>query len=70
MPGGFRITLTEGRNRQIRKMAAKVGLAVRDLKRVRVGPLVLGGLPEGRWRELGPAEVAALEAAIPKPPPA
>ncbi len=61
---GFRITLTEGRNRQIRKMAAKVGLTVLDLKRVRQGPVVLAGLPEGRFRELAPSEVAALSAAI------
>jgi len=68
MPGGFRITLTEGRNRQIRKMSAKVGLSVRGLKRVRIGPFKLGDLPEGRWRQLTDAEVAALEAAIPKLP--
>jgi pseudouridine synthase len=57
------ITLYEGRNRQVRDMCARVGHPVRSLERVRYGPLTLRGLPRGRWRELTPAEVAALRAA-------
>ena len=59
-PQVLRFTLTEGRNRQIRRMAELVGLRVVDLHRVRIGPLKLGGLPEGRWRALSAEERAAL----------
>jgi 23S rRNA pseudouridine2604 synthase len=52
--------LKEGRNRQIRRMCELVGLHVVDLFRVRIGPLRLGDLPEGRWRVLSPEERAAL----------
>ena len=44
--------LTEGRNRQIRRMCQKVGLLVEDLQRIRIGPIELGDLPEGKWRYL------------------
>ena len=57
------IVLKEGRNRQIRRMAELVELRVVDLMRVRVGPLKLGDLPEGRWRPLTADERAALIAA-------
>jgi 23S rRNA pseudouridine2605 synthase len=63
---GFRIILTEGRNRQIRKMATKVGLGVVDLQRLRQGPVLLGGLPSGKWRMLSPSAIAKLEAASQK----
>ena len=53
-------TLWEGRNRQIRRMCEAVELRVVDLLRVRIGPLQLADLPEGRWRPLDPAERAAL----------
>ena len=56
----LRVVLTEGRNRQIRRMCELVDLRVVDLFRVRIGPLYLGDLPEGRWRALGPEERAAL----------
>ena len=59
----LRITLTEGRNRQIRRMCEAVRLWVLDLHRIRIGPLRLGDLPEGRWRMLTPQERAALIAA-------
>jgi 23S rRNA pseudouridine2604 synthase len=62
-PGRLRFVLTEGRNRQIRRMCDLVGLRVTDLLRVRIGPLRLGGLPEGRWRVLTPDERAQLIAA-------
>lgn len=52
--------LREGRKRQIRRMAESVSLSVVDLKRIRVGPLWLGELPEGRWRPLAPSERNAL----------
>lgn len=56
----LRFILTEGRNRQIRRMCELVGLEVTDLVRVRIGPLRLGDLPEGRWRHLTPPERDAL----------
>jgi 23S rRNA pseudouridine2604 synthase len=56
----LRFVLWEGRNRQIRRMCEAVGLHVVDLFRVRIGPLRLGDLPEGRWRPLAPEERAAL----------
>ena len=56
----MRFILREGRKRQIRRMCDLVGLHVVDLKRIRIGPLELGDLPEGRWRVLTPAERAAL----------
>jgi 23S rRNA pseudouridine2604 synthase len=56
----LRFVLTEGRNRQIRRMCDQLELRVTDLLRVRIGPLVLGDLPEGRWRMLTPAERGAL----------
>jgi 23S rRNA pseudouridine2604 synthase len=56
----LRFVLTEGRKRQIRRMCDLVGLRVVDLLRVRIGPLQLGELPEGRWRVLTAAERAAL----------
>lgn len=59
----LRFVLTEGRNRQIRRMCELVGLEVVDLVRVRIGPLLLGDLPEGKWRHLTAAEREALIAA-------
>jgi 23S rRNA pseudouridine2604 synthase len=56
----LRIVLREGRKRQIRRMCQMVGLEVVGLKRVRIGPIRLGSLPEGRWRFLQPAELDAL----------
>lgn len=54
------ITIHEGRNRQIRKMCSAVGLPVRDLRRVRMGPITLGRLKPGHWRDLTPQEIRAL----------
>ncbi len=59
-PQKLRFVLKEGRNRQIRRMCELVDLGVLDLFRVRIGPLQLGGLPEGRWRVLSAEERAAL----------
>jgi 16S rRNA U516 pseudouridylate synthase RsuA-like enzyme len=44
-------------------MCATVGLRVTRLRRVRMGPLLLGALPLGKWRELTKREVAALKVA-------
>lgn len=52
----LRFVLREGKKRQIRRMCEAVGLIVRGLKRVRVGKLMLGNLPEGQWRFLEPHE--------------
>ena len=54
------IVLTEGKNRQVRRMCAAVGHEVRELVRVRIGGLGLGDLAPGRWRRLESAEVARL----------
>ncbi len=62
-PNGLRITIHEGRNRQVRRMCAAVGHPVRRLVRTRIGPLRVANLGPGEWRELSPAEVRALERA-------
>lgn len=54
------IILYEGRNRQIRKMCDALGLEVARLKRIAVGSLKLGMLPQGKWRELSEEEVHKL----------
>jgi 23S rRNA pseudouridine2604 synthase len=59
-PQRLRFTLMEGRNRQIRRMCELVDLDVTDLLRLRIGPLKLGDLKEGRWRALTAAERDAL----------
>ena len=59
----LRFILTEGRNRQIRRMCDLVELRVTDLHRIRIGPLALGDLPEGKWRLLTADERAALTGA-------
>ena len=60
------ITIKEGRNRQIRKMCEAVGLEVARLRRISVGPLRLGMLKPGTWRELTPDELRAIRTAIGK----
>lgn len=51
------ITISEGRNRQIRKMFQQVGSFVMQLRRIAVGPIILGHLPLGRFRHLTKGEV-------------
>lgn len=55
------ITITEGKNRQVRRMLEAVAHAVLKLVRIRVGPLTLDGLPVGRYRRLTSGEVQALK---------
>ena len=62
-PGVLRITIHEGRNRQIRRMCEAVGHPVRRLVRVRIGPLTDRRLQPGEWRELTPDEVRRLAVA-------
>lgn len=50
------LELVEGKNRQVRRMTAAIGHPTLRLLRVRIGSFVLGDLPPGTWRELGPAE--------------
>ena len=57
----FRIILTQGLNRQIRRMCQQVGLTVKALRRVREGQVQLGGLKLGKWRYLTDEEVAILK---------
>ncbi len=64
----LRITITEGRNRQVRRMCEAIGHPVRRLKRVEVGPLRLGELSLGAIRSLHDAQVNALRQAVGLPP--
>ncbi|MFC1903592.1 pseudouridine synthase [Chloroflexota bacterium] len=59
-PFNYSITIHEGRKRQVRRMFASLGHHVLALKRVRMGNLSLGNLPEGKTRELGVREVRRL----------
>jgi 23S rRNA pseudouridine2457 synthase len=61
------ISISQGMNRQVRKMCATVGLPCLRLVRVALGPLGLGELAPGQWRELTAAEVQALQALGPPP---
>jgi 23S rRNA pseudouridine2605 synthase len=63
------ITIHEGRYRQVRRMCEAVGLTVRGLHRPAYGPLQLGTLPRGDWRELTGEEVRRLRAASARPVP-
>lgn len=58
------MTISEGRNRQIRKMCEAVGLEVARLKRISVGPVKLGMLKPGTWRELQPSEINVLRGTV------
>jgi 23S rRNA pseudouridine2605 synthase len=62
-PNLLRITIHEGRNRQVRRMCEAVGHPVVRLVRVRIGPLADPDLPPGAWRPLSTDEVRALERA-------
>ena len=58
------ITLKEGRNRQVRRMCASIGHPVRKLTRLRMGPIRLGDLAPGHWRDLSQAEVDKLQSDV------
>ncbi len=55
------LVLTEGRNRQVRRMTAAVGFPTLRLVRVAIGEITLDGLTPGQWRDLNPAERASLD---------
>lgn len=57
----LRITMREGRKRQIRRVADRLGHPVQRLFRVQIGPLHIGDLPGGKWRHLTESEVEALK---------
>ncbi|MCS7061295.1 MAG: pseudouridine synthase, partial [Anaerolineae bacterium] len=56
----LRVTLREGRKRQIKRVAKALGHPVLRLMRVRIGPITLGDLQPGRWRRLTREEVRQL----------
>ncbi len=56
----FLITIYEGKNRQIRRMCEALGLELIRLKRIAIGDVRLGMLPQGKWRELNEQEIRAL----------
>ena len=57
----FRVTIHEGRNRQIRRMCEAAGMRCTRLRRIQEGSLRLGDLPCGAWRYLTPEEIAELK---------
>lgn len=60
----LRVILLEGRKRQLRRMAAAAGTRVVRLRRVRIGPILLGTLAPGDWRKIEGEELAALRQAV------
>lgn len=69
-PRRFHITLTEGRNRQIRRMCEELGFHVVALQRIRIMHLTLEGLALGTWQPLSQSELAELFRAVGRPQPA
>jgi 23S rRNA pseudouridine2605 synthase len=59
-PFSYSVTIHEGKKRQVRRMFAALGYNVLELKRIRLGSLRLGSLPEGEIRELTPGQVQSL----------
>lgn len=62
------ITLRESKNRQVRRMLAKLGLPVKKLARIRMGPLILKGIGVGRARRLTPGELKELRELVNQKP--
>ena len=62
----LQMTITEGKNRQIRRMCEQVGVEVARLKRTYIGPLKLGMLQPGEYRELTAGELSAIRAYMQK----
>jgi 23S rRNA pseudouridine2605 synthase len=54
------LVLREGKNREVRRLMAALGLKVLHLRRIQIGPIKLGELPSGRWRVLTSREISAL----------
>ena len=59
-----KFTLTEGKNREIRRICESVGVVITRLRRVALGPLRLGDLKTGEFRELNSSELRALKNAV------
>lgn len=62
----FKITIHEGRNRQVRRMCKAIGFDVLNLVRTQFGPLAIGSLKTGQWRSLSSQEIAKLKQAVRK----
>ena len=62
----FRIVLTQGLNRQIRRMCSALGYKVLSLKRIRIMSITLKDLPPGKWRSFSTGEITAINALISK----
>lgn len=60
----YQVSLREGRNREVRRMFEAVGVVISRLIRTHYGPVELGKLSRGKWRELRPREVRALYDAV------
>ena len=60
------ISLREGLNRQVRRMTAAVGHPTLRLIRVSIGPVVLGDLQPGQWRDLTSSEIEEIYSAVPR----
>ena len=60
----IQLTLREGRKREVRRMMEALDLPVKRLVRLSFGPVELGGLRPGKWRDLAPDEVRALRAVV------
>ena len=56
----LRVTIHQGKNRQVRRMCAQIGLHVVRLQRIQEGSLLLGDLPAGKWRYLTDQELQRL----------
>lgn len=63
----FELTITEGRNRQVRRMVEELGGKVLKLVRVAIGPISISGQQIGSWRLLGRAEIDALRRSVRRP---
>jgi 23S rRNA pseudouridine2604 synthase len=60
----FKIILTEGMNRQIRRMCEYLGYSVKTIKRIRIMKIELGELPPGKWRDLSKLELKELKSLL------
>lgn len=63
-PNRFRIILTQGLNRQIRRMCEVLGYNVESLVRIRIMNITLAGLPAGKWRYFTPAEITVISSMV------